>query len=319
MRWPVQARRWTLEEIARDARTAADNFRVRRLGEPKERYLKAFKHLESANRTLLGSLHLLAARPVDREWLARVLANEDLKTALRYLGAPPISEDDLKTLTGNSLAATQIRKDARKAEDVCAVILQIIDPKRFPWIFDRRKPKQEEINRAILASTVVAAAQRVQTSRRTDERMAVEGGVRGLLVGAGWDPVDSPKTGIRNIRRDAPEPRQFMQGVTLGNDGADFVVGLEDHRILALECKGSNSEINSRKRINKEVANNAQAWLREFGDEMVVPAAAIQGVFKPSYIAEVQEIPVVFYWGHRLVDLKRFLDMTSAPRGHGGR
>jgi hypothetical protein len=103
-----------------------------------------------------------------------------------------------------------------------------------------------------------------------------------------------------------------MEGVKLGNDGADFVVGLNDHRILALECKGSNSEINSRKRINKEVANNAQAWLREFGDEMLVPAAAIQGVFKPSYIAEVQEIPVVFFWGHRIEDLKNFLDATSA-------
>ena len=83
---------------------------------------------------------------------------------------------------------------------------------------------------------------------------------------------------------------------------------------MAIECKGSNSELNSRKRINKEVANNAQAWLREFGDEMLVAAAAIQGVFKPAYIAGAQEVPVVFFWGHRLEDLKAFLDATS--KGH---
>ncbi len=315
MHWPDRARKWGLEEITREARIAASHFRERRLGEPKERYLKAFVLLETANKALLGSLYRLKERPVDRDWLARILANEDLKIALRYLGAPPISEDDLKTLTENSLAPTQVLRDAKRAKQICEVILQIIDPKRFPWIFSNRKPKPEEVNRAVLASTVVAAAQRVQTSRRMDERLAVEGAVRGLLVGAGWKRVEGPKAGIRNTRRDAPEPGQFMEGVKLGNDGADFVVGLNDHRILALECKGSNSEINSRKRINKEVANNAQAWLREFGDEMLVPAAAIQGVFKPSYIAEVQEIPVVFFWGHRLEDLKSFLEATSAPSG----
>ena len=99
------------------------------------------------------------------------------------------------------------------------------------------------MNRAILASTVVAATQRVQTSRRSDEREAVEGGVKGLLLGAGWKRVQAPKSGLKNIRRDAPEPNQFMEGVTLGKNGADFVVGLKDHRILAIECKGSNSGI----------------------------------------------------------------------------
>jgi hypothetical protein len=144
-----------------------------------------------------------------------------------------------------------------------------------------------------------------------DEKVAIEGAVRGLLVGAGWSRVPSVKKGIKNVRRDAPESGQFMEGVTLGGDGADFVVGLGDSRILAIECKGSNSEINSRKRINKEVANNAQSWLRQFGDGTLVPAAAIQGVFKPEYIAEVQEIPVVFFWGHRVEDLKEFLKATS--------
>ncbi len=169
----------------------------------------------------------------------------------------------------------------------------------------------------MLASSVAAAAQRVQTSRRTDERQAVEGGVRGLLLGAGWKRVQPPKGGIKNIRRDAPDPNQFMEGATLGSNGADFVIGLGDHRILAIECKGSNSELNSRKRINKEVANNAQAWLREFGDEMLVPAAAIQGVFKPAYIAGAQETPVVFFWGHRLEDLKAFLDSGSRSSKKG--
>lgn len=310
-RWPAHARKWTFKEIARDASIAAGHFRQRRLGEPKARYLEAFALLERANKALFGSLRRLSERPVDAGWLANVLANEDLKTALRYIGAPPISEDDLKTLTGDSLAPTLVGKSSERAERICDVMIQVVDPKRFPWIYAERNPTKGEVNRAILASTVAAAAQRVQTSRRTDERESVEGGVRGLLLGAGWKRVQAPKDGLTNIRRDAPEPNQFMEGATLGKNGADFVIGLKDHRILAIECKGSNSEINSRKRINKEVANNSQAWLREFGDEMLVPAAAIQGVFKPAYIAEAQEVPVVFFWGHRLEDLKTFLDATS--------
>ena len=43
----------------------------------------------------------------------------------------------------------------------------------------------------------------------------------------------------------------------------------------------------------------------------IVPAAAIQGVFKPSYIVEAQETPVVFFWGHRLTDLKEFIEKTK--------
>jgi hypothetical protein len=310
MAWPAGARKWTLKEISRDAHAAAEAFCERRLGEPKERYLRAFDLLESANRELLGSLSKLQKKPVDRVWLANALANENLRIALRYLGAPPVSEDDLKTLSGDSLAPTLVRATQERANSIANVIVQILDPRRFPWMYENRDPSPEEIERAILASTVVAATQRVQTSRRIDERIAVEGAVRGLLVGMGWREKTAPQGGIKSIRKDAPAAGEFMTSVKLGRNGADFVIGLYDHRLVAVECKGSNSEINSRKRVNKEVANDAQAWLREFGEETVVPAAAIQGVFKPAYIAEAQEIPVVFFWGHRLDDLKKFLEVT---------
>lgn len=308
MSWPVGARKWSPEEIFGDVIQAAADFRERRLGEPKDKYLQAFELLETANGELVGSLSRLAERPVDTEWLASALANEHLKTALRYVGAPPISEDDLETLTGSSLAPAKVRASGALAEQLCDFLLRILDPKRFPWIYDKRAATPEEIARAVLASAVVAATQRVQTARRRDERIAVEGAVRGLLVGAGWSCVSKPRSGITNIRSHAPQAGEFMEGVTLGVNGADFVIGLRDGRILAIECKGSNSEINSRKRLNKEVVNDARAWLREFGDQMLVPATAIQGVFKPAYIAAVQDIPVVFFWGHRLEDLRKFLE-----------
>jgi Holliday junction resolvase len=88
-------------------------------------------------------------------------------------------------------------------------------------------------------------------------------------------------------------------------DNADVIVRLDDGRLLAIECKGSNSEINSRKRLNKEAAPNARAWIGRFGAQ-VVAAVALQGVFKARYIEEAQDTPMAIFWGHRLDDLKQF-------------
>jgi Holliday junction resolvase len=119
------------------------------------------------------------------------------------------------------------------------------------------------------------------------------------------------KRKIENLRRDAPFPGEFCERAVLGEDEADLVIGLYDHRILAVECKASNSEINSRKRINKEIAQNAQNWIRRFGSDDFVPAGVIRGVFKPAYLESAQEIPIVFFWEHRLEDLRDFVRSTA--------
>ena len=106
---------------------------------------------------------------------------------------------------------------------------------------------------------------------------------------------------------DAPSPRSFHVQTNLGADNADVILRMDDGRLLAVECKGSNSEINSRKRLNKEAAQNARAWLERFGSDQVVPAVALQGVFKPRYVAEVQDTPMAIFWSHRLDDLRKLL------------
>lgn len=306
--WPRLARRWTAAEILRDAGLARDEFRARRFGEPRSRYLQSFAEYERANRWLLPRLQSLLAERPDATVLAEVLRDDALATALRYIGGPPISLDDLKTLADSRLTPSAIAADAEQAQAVSDVLRAIVDPKRFPWIEDKRRATARERDGALLASSVLAAAQRVQTARRGDERAIVEGGVRGLLVGLGFvEDTVKPRGGIANLRRHAPAPGRFMRGVNLGTDNADLVVGLHDGRVLALECKGSNSEINSRKRLNKEAVQNARAWLERFGQE-VVPAVAIQGVFKPAYVVEAQDTPMVVFWGHRLGDLKVFVE-----------
>lgn len=306
MTWPHGTKRWTIEEITADAVKARDLFRTRRLGEPKEQYLRAFQALEIANRDITPRLAEVFSDPVNPDLIASLLKDDDLLTALRYLCAPPISKDDLETLLGSKLAWTQVSQSQERAKAIRDVIVAVLDPKRFPWIIEQRAPTEMEIERAILASTVAASSQRVQTIRRGDERTTLQGAVERILLDAGF--TKAKKCGpIKNLRADTPRPNEYMTEILVGEHNADLVVGLRDYRVLAIECKGSNSEINSRKRINKEVAQDARDWVERFGSDNFIPAAAIQGVFSPRYILQAQETPVVFFWGHRLADLRQLL------------
>jgi hypothetical protein len=306
MTWPKGARKWSPAEIRADVVKAKKAFRDRRIGEPREKYVRAFQVIERANRALAPKLSRLFEDPLDVDLLVSVVKDKELLSAFRYLAAPPVSADDLETLSGARLAWTQLRSSRAKAEAVRDVVASILDTKRFGWLRERRDPTAQELDAAVLASTVVASAQRVQTERRSEERRDLQGAVEKILARMKYRRLEKPSNGIQNLRRDAPRPGEYMAEALIGEHSADFAIGLKDFRILAIECKGSNSEINSRKRINKEVAQDASSWIERFGTE-IVPAAAIQGVFNATYVEQAQETPVVFFWAHRLADLSRFL------------
>ena len=307
--WPARAQRWTAAEISTDAAAAVAQFRTRRLGEPLERYLAAFDASQPHHAALIAQLNALFGEPGAALPLVESLwANEAGRTAFRYLGAPPISDDDLATLAEARLSAAAAQGTAGQRERLIGVIRAIVDPRRFPWVAQQREPTAIELNAAIVATTALVASQRVQTLRRGDEKAMVEGAVKGLLVGMGWrDAPARPAHGVLNLLNDSPPEGTFLTQVNLGGDNADVLVRLGDGRLLAIECKGSNSEINSRKRLNKEAAQNARAWLARFGNQ-VVPAVALQGVFNERYVAEAQDTPMLVFWGHRLADLVAFVD-----------
>ena len=309
--WPVRGRRWGVEELSVDAAAAVAEFRARRLGEPLARYLLAFDANRDGNAEMIARLNeVLGEHGADSAFVKSLWSTESGRTAFRYLGAPPISEDDLETLAEAKLSPASARSPTGKGQSLIAVMRAILDPRRFPWVAGQRAPTQAELQAAVLATTSLMASQRVQTLRRGDEKSMVEGAVKGLLVGMGWSPAPSrPARGIQNLLNDSPPENTFLTQVNLGSDNADVVVRLRDGRLLAIECKGSNSEINSRKRLNKEAVQNARAWLARFGAQ-VVPAVALQGVFKDRYLVEAQDTPMLIFWSHRLDDLKQFVEAT---------
>ncbi len=303
-----EPRTWTLVELTRDASQARERFRRHRLDEPLELYGEFFETFAPIFGSIVDRLRVVADDSVESEVIAELVNDRDVRTAFRYLAAPPISEDDLKTLADTTLSATALRRDAEQAKRVRDTVLHILDPHRFPWVNEGRNPTGEERSRAIVASAVLVAARKVETSRRSNAKKAQEEAVKTILLDLGF--VEAPRRDIEFLDS-APALGEFCGESKLGDSRADLIVRLYDQRVMPLECKVSNSAVNSFKRINHEAAGKARAWITEFGRRQTVPGAVISGVFNPGNLETAQNDGLAIIWGHRLEDLIEFIGSTK--------
>ena len=223
----------------------------------------------------------------------------------RYLTAPPISADDLATLSGVPVS-NALRTKTDRQEATNTTIQLLLDPKRFPWVAANRYATTAEIAAATTATTALLAAQKVQTHRRGKARSSQESEVKAALVAAGYTEVSGRRT-IR-LLSDAPPAMQFSGECMLGQTRADIVARLPDGRVMAIECKTSNSSVNSYKRINHEALGKAVKWLDDFGKTQVVPAATLQGVFAPDNLRSAQNSGLFLFWQFRLSDLVQYAE-----------
>lgn len=249
----------------------------------------------------------MASNSLDLDLLADTIRDDDTRTAFRYLAAPPVSEDDLKTLADSNLAVTTLRTQRTEAERVRDAVLRIVDPHRFGWLSRGETPTENERDRAVVASAVLVAVRKVETSRRSTAKRFQEKAVKQLLRDAGFDEVHSRDIPLLDA---APAPGEFCGESKLGGTRADIVVRLYDGRVMPVECKVSNSAVNSFKRINHEAAGKARDWIAGFGRLQVVPAAVIAGVFNPANLATAQHDGLTIYWNDRLGDLADYIEST---------
>lgn len=288
-----------------DAAKARALFRRQRLDEPLALYSRFFNAFVPVFGSVIDRLPSLADDSLDPENIGALVGDKDARTAFRYLAAPPVSEDDLKTLAETRLSAAALRSDAAQAQRVRDVVLHIIDPHRFPWIAERRDPTAHERAQAIVASAALVAARKVETSRRSDARREQEDAVASMLRDIGFTEVPARDIPLLDA---APAPGQFCRESKLGDSRADIVIRLYDRRAMPVECKASNSAVNSFKRVNHEAAGKARAWLAGFGRRQIVPCAVIGGVFNPSNLDTAQAEGLAIIWSHRLQDLAVFIE-----------
>ena len=292
-----QPPRWTDEHLAAEIDKAKVLFREERLREPLEAYLRSFDQSSNAMEALLdasGSLNQLDRKAVE------IVTSPELLEAFRYLAGPPVSKDDLRILAEAKLSASQLRAHPEMVVRVLSIVQTALDTRRFPWVTERREPSESERSAAILATAALLATSRVGTSRRNKGKERQELAVRDALLAQQWREVAA--RAVRTIS-DAPLPSEFCRESLLGSAKADFLVGLRDRRIMAVECKVSNSAVNSVKRLNREAAGKAEKWIHDFGALNVVPVAVLSGVYKLHNVQNAQERGLTIYWAHDLTQL----------------
>lgn len=106
------------------------------------------------------------------------------------------------------------------------------------------------------------------------------------------------------------EPGQYSREAVAVGTRADVPVALRDRRLLLIECKVSNSAVNSYKRLNRETAGKAGHWRRELGAR-AIPAAVLAGVFDLASLTSAQVAGVTIFWEHDLAQLRQFVALAD--------
>lgn len=299
--------RWTAEELENAANLSAERFRSDRL---LASGAWAAHYAESRNKfeMLFAKLGDLAPGEVTAERLADVFGAQ-LFDALRYLAGPPISEDDLQIIADvDSISAGVLSGNPDQAEKVFRVIERVIDPYRFPWVHADETATGEQRESALTSSAVLLAAQRIATERRSHGKNSQEAEVRQFLRELGFAEVSTET--ITTIVK-GPQRGQYCAECKLGDRKADIVVRLHDTRLMAIECKVSNSAVNSVKRLNNDAAVKAKYWIEQFGSAQIVPVAVLAGVFKVHNLEQAQQMGLTLFWSHALHELGRFIRSTG--------
>lgn len=77
-------------------------------------------------------------------------------------------------------------------------------------------------------------------------------------------------------------------GLMSYGSNAIVVARLKDGRVMAIECKVSNSTVNSYKRLVHDTGGKAAHWYNQLGRAQVIPSAVLSGVYSTANLLDVQ-------------------------------
>lgn len=300
----LQPRQWTLEELEQLASDSQRVFIEERTTEPLEKYGEDF---DEARGYVEDFLELTTDMSLLADNALEVVTHPGYLRALRFLGAPPVSEDDLKTVADTTLSPGRMRSDSDAMVRVVETVLLVLDRRRFAWVSENREPSPAERDAAVLATASLMATESTRTWRRNQAKKGQEGEVADLLISLGFE-----ESSRRRIERfsDGPPPGTFYREIQFGPKKADIIVGLHDGRYMPMECKVSNSSVNSYKRVNKDAVGSANEWRRWGGEGTTVTGAVVAGVFRAQNLLEAQASGLSLFWSHDLTSFKDFVEQA---------
>ena len=288
---------WTKKQLDRDRETALQAFIRERGREGTRAYVETLRKLEPAIREVFKETDDL--RCFDEHLL---LKSPSLLDAVRYLSGPPISEDDLKTLAGGRISRRGLVPPL--ARRLTRLLTSCLDPIRLPWLPEGRTPSAHEREAAVMWTAGLWAVERLRTVRRTESSKRQEAAVESLLTSSGY----TLQAGVRRLSDlDDLQRGSFGRESLLAGSKCDRPVRLFDGRLLALECKVSNSPLNSVKRLIRETGGKARQWNEEFGRK-VITGVVVAGVFNLIHLVEAQEQHrISIFWEQNLAPLRTFV------------
>lgn len=297
--------RWDEAQLTEERLKGIQLFREERMTEPLDHYLTFY---EEAYQIFAEVMEEAADLRQIRENAAAILTNKDRQHLARYIASPPLSEDDLKTISGVSLSASKLRQKPETLDTVIDVILMGLDRQRFPWIGEDRDPTPMEKNAALVSTAAMYAFRRTETWRRGLGK-TLEQQLKDYLTSIGFTEI--PPTTIANSSQ-GPMVGQFCGETMVVGGKADVVVKLFDGRLMPVECKVSNSETNSYKRLIHDCGEKALSWVQNLGPANCLPAAVLSGCYSLGNLKKAQsEMSLTLIWSHDFAPLGEFLEQTK--------
>ena len=295
---------WDRDRLDHDRLVAAERFREERMKTPLGQYLRAFEtHENNVRRLLEKSAHLHQLR----EQAAEIVSDHGLLEALSGVAGPPISLQDLTTLAGvRRLSSAVVRVDPTLATRVVETVLNGLDSKRFPWIREDREPTDGEKRAATQSSSALLATLQVTAGRHTESRSRQEEGAHDALLALGLRGIPTRTVATTT---DSPRPGEFCRESVFTGRRVDFLIGLWDERLMALECRLSAAPADSGKRLRQEVGTKAAQWTDAYGAR-IVAAVVLSGIFRLRDLVAVQESGIGLFWSHDISDLTDWIDKT---------
>lgn len=220
---------------------------------------------------------------------------------LRHLMAPPMSQDQFALLCSRYPKA--LEKNGRglsieAANAVATAFLSVRDRRVTRWLEDNQQPTFTQVRNLLRSVVPLLSMQNVATVRRGRMSAEQEGAIVALLHERGW--VRQAGGLISNLTD--VQAHHFLHKARFATrtrpQEVDIACGLPGTVVLAMECKVTNDETNSVKRIN-DVLKKATAWQDHWGS-FVRTAALLQGVIAFKDVERLLEGRVEVFWSHDL-------------------
>jgi hypothetical protein len=311
---PAPPGNWSRRELRADAQEATQLFVKERL-----RALKAESAIYRSAHTAYAQTvrSLLKASNDLQNITGHALEDRAHLDLARQLAVPPISVDDLDTLTDSVFRNWLGQKTNRGMrptqaafEEAARIISQRIDVERAPWLTARRTPTATERETFVGWAAAGPASGRVTTQRRSTASARQERATRAAAKAAGYASV-RPHGTLKDPIKEMRAGSYASAARKLDGTSMDVPIRLRKNHatgllFLAIECKVSNSSVNSRKRL-ADVAGKREIWDSSAHLYNVRTAAVLSGVYSVERLMKAQRAGIMLFWEHRLSDLTAFL------------